>query len=147
VLVAGGLWPRASGVPNDAWLIRELLQQGLIARGPGQGPVEVTLYDNPGVHIFMSIDGAFFGTSDGAGGGNPKGGAGWLNDSAPFAWGSKYKRYHIVPSALRGSFGSSHNVTFQVTDPQALAALSLHQKVRVSYAEAASGSFLATAIG
>jgi hypothetical protein len=147
VLSAGGLWPTGSGVPNDAWVIKELLQQGLIARGPGKGPVEVTLYDDPGVHIFMSINGAFFGTSDGGGGGNPRGGAGWLNDGAPFASGSAYKRYHVVPSALTGSAGSSHKVSFQVDDLQSLTSVQLHQNVRVTYAEAASGSFIATAIG
>src|SRR5579884_626192 len=143
VLAAGGLWPSGSGVPNDAWVIRELLQRGLIARGPGVGPVEVTLYDDPGVHIFMSIDGAFFGTSDGGGGGNPRGGAGWLNDGAPFAWGSKYKRYHIVPAALAGSFGSGHRVTVQLDGLPQAPELQLHQTVRVSYAEAASGTFMA----
>ncbi len=103
VLAAGGLWPAGAGVPNDAWMIKELLQQGLIAKGPGTGPAEVTLYDDPGVHIFMSIDGGFFGTSDGGGGGNPRGGAGWLYDGAGFAWGTTYKRYHVVPSALKDS--------------------------------------------
>jgi hypothetical protein len=147
VLVAGGLWPAGSGVPNDAWVIRELLQQGLIARGPGTGPVEVMLYDDPGVHIFMSINGAFFGTSDGGGGGNPRGGAGWLNDGAPFAWGSTYKRYHIVPSALAGTAGWGHRVTFQAADPQSLTGLQVHQNVHVTYVEAASGSFIASAIG
>jgi hypothetical protein len=147
VLAAGGLWQAGSGVPNDAWMIKELLQQRLIARGPGKGPVEVTLYDDPGVHIFMSIDGAFFGTSDGGGGGNAHGGAGWLNDGAPLAWGSTYKRYHIVPSALGGSLGSSHKVTFQLEDVTAPPALQLHENVRVSYGEAASGTFIATGLG
>jgi hypothetical protein len=147
VLTAGGLWPAGSGVPNDAWMIKELRQQGLIARGPGTGPVEVTLYDDPGVHIFMSIDGDFFGTSDGGGGGNRRGGAGWLYDGAAFAWGHVYKRYHIVPSALTGSAGASHKLTFQLGDVQTAAPLQLHAKVRVNYAEVASGSFIATAIG
>ncbi len=147
VLAAGGLWPAQGGVPNDYWVIQELLQQRLIAPGPGAGPVEVTLYDDPGVHIFMSIDGGFFGTSDGGGGGNPRGGAGWLYDGASFAWGSVYRRYHIVPSALAGSRGTSHKVTFQLGGGQDASALQLHEKVRVAYAEAASGSFTATAIG
>jgi hypothetical protein len=147
VLTAGGLWQPRSGVPNDLWMTKELLQQGLIAPGPGTGPVEVMLYDDPGVHIFMSIDGGFFGTSDGGGGGNPRGGAGWLYDGAPFAWGNVYKRYHFVPSALAGSAGASHTVTFQLGDVQTASPLQLHEKVRVTYVEAASGSFTATAIG
>ncbi len=146
VLVAGGLWPAGAGVPNDHWVIKELLQQGLIAKGPGTGPAEVTLYDDPGVHIFMSINGGFFGTSDGGGGGNPRGGAGWLYDGAGFAWGTTYKRYHIVPSALRDPAGTSHRVTFQLTDPAGAPALQPGQHVRVAYTEAASGAMLAGAI-
>jgi hypothetical protein len=147
VLSAAGLWQAGTGVPNDFWMVKELLQQGLIAPGPGKGPVDVMLYDDPGVHIFMSIDGGYFGTSDGGGGGNRRGGAGWLYDGAAFAWGNVYKRYHVVPSALTGSAGASHQVTFQLGDLQIASPLALHQKVRVSYAEAASGSFIATAIG
>ncbi len=144
VLTAGGLWPANSGVPNDYWIIRELLQQRLIAPGPGTGPVDVMLYDDPGVHIFMSIDGGYFGTSDGGGGGDARGGAGWLYDGAYFAWGRTYKRYHFVSAALSRGAGASHKITFQLTGAQT--PLQLHQQVRVSYAEAASGSFLATAI-
>ena len=75
VLSGAGVWQPTSGVPNDAGIIAELLQQHLIGRGAGHGATEVTLYDDPGVHIFMNIDGRFFGTSDGGGGGNPNGGA------------------------------------------------------------------------
>lgn len=147
VLSGGGLWQPDSGVPNDYWIIQELLQRGLIARGAGVGPVEVTLYDDPGVHIFMSIDGDFFGTSDGGGGGNPRGGAGWLYDGAPFAWGTTYKRYHVVPSALTGGAGAAHKVTFQLRSlPTGTTGLEIGQKTRVSYSEAASGSMLATSI-
>jgi hypothetical protein len=147
VLSAAGIWPVGSSVPNDFWVIKELLQQGLIAPGPGKGPVDVMLYDDPGVHIFMSINGGYFGTSDGGGGGNRRGGAGWLYDGAAFAWGNVYKRYHVVPSALAGTAGASHRVTFQLGDLQSAPQLQLNQKVRVTYAEAASGSFIATAIG
>jgi hypothetical protein len=126
-------------------VIKELRQQGLIAPGPGKGPVDVMLYDDPNVHIFMSIDGAYFGTSDGGGGGNRRGGAGWLDDGAPFAWGSTYRRYHIVPSALTGGAGASHKITFQLTDLPTPPALGAH--VRVTYVQAASGSIIATAIG
>jgi len=73
VLEGAGLWPSGAGVPSDAGVVAELLRDGVIARGAGRGPVEVTLYDRPGVHIFMNIDGRFFGTSDGGGGGNRRG--------------------------------------------------------------------------
>ena len=55
-----------SGVPNDAGVISYLRQRGEIAPGAGDGPQEVTLYDDPDVHIFMNINGRFFGTSDGS---------------------------------------------------------------------------------
>lgn len=145
VLSAGGLWAAGSGVPNDYWIIQELLQRRLIAPGPGTGPVDVMLYDDPGIHIFMSIDGGYFGTSDGGGGGNPRGGAGWLYDGAGFAWGTTYKRYHFVASALGAVGGASHKITFQLGEDQNT--LEPHQQVRVSYAQAASGSMIATAIG
>ncbi len=56
VLAGAGVWQPTSGVPNDAGIITELLQQHLIARGAAHGATEVTLYDYPGVHIFMDID-------------------------------------------------------------------------------------------
>jgi hypothetical protein len=74
-------------VPNDAGIIAVLRRQKLIARGVGHGPNAVTFWDKPGVHIFVSIDGRAFGTSDG-GAGSPSrrhGGAGWLDDGTPVA--------------------------------------------------------------
>jgi hypothetical protein len=148
VLSAGGLWPAGAGVPNDYWVIKELLQRRLIAPGPGTGPVDVMLYDDPGVHIFMSINGGFFGTSDGGGGGNPRGGAGWLYDGAYFAWGITYKRYHVVPSALTGGAGASHKLTFEIADPATVSVSPLQagQHVRVAYTQAASGALVVTSI-
>jgi hypothetical protein len=147
VLAAAGLWQAGSGVPNDAGIVAQLRSEGLIARGVGTGPVAVTLYDHPGVHIFMSIDGRFFGTSDGAGGGNPRGGAGWLDDGAPDAMSPLYKSYHFVPSVLRGSTSSGHDVTFQTSGLQdAVGSLSVGDKVQVTYEEVSSGSLVATAI-
>lgn len=60
ILHAGGVLdaPRVSG---------DFMTYGL------PGPGEVTLYANP-THVYMSIDGRFFGTS----GSNPGGGAGWF---------------------------------------------------------------------
>jgi hypothetical protein len=147
VLTAAGLWPAGASVPNDHWVIKELLQRHLIAPGPGTGAVDVMLYDNPGVHIFMSINGGFFGTSDGSGGGNSRGGAGWLYDGARYAWGTKYKRYHFVPSALTGGTGASQKLTFQIVDPAIAAVPQPGQHVRVGYTKAASGALLVTAIG
>lgn len=68
VLSGARLWPAGSGVPGDYGLVQYLARAGLIARGPGRAPNTVNLYDHPGVHIFMSINGRYFGTSDGSGG-------------------------------------------------------------------------------
>ena len=147
VLVAAGLWPAGSGVPADNGIISQLRSEGLIVRGAGAGPVEVTLYDDPGVHIFMNIDGRFFGTSDGGGGGNPRGGAGWLSDGAPDATSSRYRRYHFKTSALRGSVSSGHDVTFELGNLDALSSqLQTGESVRVTYMERQSGLMVATAL-
>lgn len=77
VLAGAGLWPAGAGVPADKGVISELLAEHLITPGLSRAPAAVTLYDDPGVHIFMNIDGRFFGTSDGGGGGErPAGPAG-----------------------------------------------------------------------
>lgn len=147
VLARAGLWPAGQGVPNDAGIVAELLHQGMIARGAGTGPVEVTLYDQPGVHIFMNIDGRFFGTADGGGGGNPRGGAGWLDDGAPDASSSAYRRYHVLPAYLRASTNASHSVTFQLAQwgsPPGV--LAVGEKVQVSYSQTRSGTLVATAV-
>ncbi|MGH2892314.1 MAG: hypothetical protein ACRDPM_03475, partial [Solirubrobacteraceae bacterium] len=70
VLAGAGLLPAGMPVPNDAGIITELRRAKLIVPGVGRGAGAVTFYDKPNVHIFMSIDGRFFGTSDG-GAGNP----------------------------------------------------------------------------
>lgn len=146
VLAGAGLWPAGSGVPNDAGIIATLRQERLIARGVGTGPVEVTLYDHPGVHIFMSIDGRFFGTSDGAGGGDPRGGAGWLDDGAPDASRRVYKAYHLLPSVLRSSTNAGHIVSFQLGALPSLPAVELGDTVQVSYSENSAGSLFPTSI-
>jgi hypothetical protein len=147
VLAGAGLWPAGDGVPNDAGIIAQLLSEHLITRGAGTGPVEVTLYDHPGVHIFMNIDGRFFGTSDGGGGGNPRGGAGWLDDGAPDASSRGYKPYHFFPWVLKGSTTAGHIDSFQLgqltTDG---AGLLLGVKVRVTYEQTRAGSMFATAL-
>lgn len=102
VLSAAGLWTQGSSVPRDDGIISQLLSQNIIAPGPGSGTPECTLYDNPSVHIFMRLDGKFWGTSDGQNGNHsqPNGGAGWLNDSHPDASSSSFNQYHILPSIL-----------------------------------------------
>lgn len=142
VLAGAGLWQPGSGVPNDAGVIRQLLQERLIARGAGTAPDEVTLYDDPGVHIFMNVNGRFFGTSDG-GAGDPKGGPTWLDDGAPDAWTPVYKRYHVLPSVLRNKTTYGQSYTFETSS--ALGA-EVGDQVRVSYSETKAGSIVATAI-
>jgi hypothetical protein len=147
VLATAGLWPAGGGVPNDAGIIASLRSEGLIARGVGSGPVEVTLYDDPGVHIFMNIDGRFFGTSDGGGGGDPRGGAGWLDDGAPDASSPAYKAYHLVPSVLRASTSSGHILSLQAGTLDRLGpTLQVGDSVNVTYREIASGELIATAV-
>lgn len=141
VLAGAGLWPAGSSVPNDAGVIHQLLSEHIIARGAGTPPREVTLYDKPGVHIFMNIDGRFFGTSDGAGGGNRRGGAGWLSDGAPDAHTRAFKRYHVLPSVLRDRTSYGHDLTFQTGAQAALAAeLALGDRVRVGYTTSGAGT-------
>jgi hypothetical protein len=144
VLAGGGLWAAGSGVPNDAGVIKQLLAERMIARGPGVAPSEVTLYDDPGVHIFMNIDGRFFGTSDG-GGGDPKGGPAWLYDGAPDASSRVYKRYHILPSVLKTktTYGQVYTVA---SDPTLTYGAETGDRVQISYAESAAGTMTATAI-
>jgi hypothetical protein len=150
VLAGAGLWPAGSPVPSDAGVITQLLQERLIARGAGTAPDEVTLYDYPGVHIFMNIDGRFFGTSDGGAGNasQPRGGAGWLADGAPDAFSRKFKRYHVLASVLRDQTTYGHSLTFQV-DPNAaiIAGVAPGDDIRVSYEQTGSGSMIASAIG
>jgi hypothetical protein len=163
VLAGAGLWPAGSGVPADNGVIAQLMSEHLIARGAGTGPNSVTLYDDPGVHIFMNIDGRFFGTSDGGGGGDRKGGAGWLSGSAWDASDRAFKQYHVLPAVLdtKTTYGQSY--TFQLGagesssygrggygmpggDENLLTGFALGDKVKVSYAEAGSGEMTADAI-
>jgi len=147
VLAGAGLWPAGTPVPNDAGVITQLRQQKLIARGPGTAPDEVTLYDDPGVHIFMNVDGRFFGTSDG-GGGNAKGGPTWLDDGAPDSFDRAFKRYHVLPSVLKDRATYGHSVTFQLGQNAGLIdGIELGDDLRVSYAQNGSGGMTASVIG
>ena len=147
VLVAGGLWPQGSGVPNDWDLVRYLLRQSLIAPGAGTGPAEVTLYDDPGVHIFMNIDGRFWGTSDGGGGGDAKGGPGWLDDGAWDVANNHFRRYHVVAAALKAKTLAGNSFTFDLgPQTESLPGLVAGMKVGVSYSTSKYGTIVANAV-
>ena len=146
VLRGAGLWPAGSGVPNDAGVIRYLLRHHEIARGPGVGPQEVTLYDNPGVHIFMNIDGRFFGTSDGGGGGDRRGGPGWLDDGAPDAYNPRFRRYHFLPSVLRATTTAGFTSGFQYGAGVNLAGVPMGVPVHVLYTTTPQGTMIAQAV-
>jgi hypothetical protein len=142
VLAPAGLWQPGSPVPGDAGVIGQLLQQHLIASGAGTSPTEVTLYDDPGVHIFMNIDGRFFGTSDG-GGGNSKGGPTWLNDGAADASNRHYKRYHVLPSVLANRTAYGQAFTFQTVPSLTLApGTSPGERATITYTAAKTGALI-----
>jgi hypothetical protein len=141
VLAGAGLWAAGSPVPNDAGVIGQLLQERIIARGPGSPPDEVTLYDDPGIHIFMNIDGRFFGTSDGGGGGTPKGGAGWLDDGAADAYSRAYRQYHVLPSVLHDRTTYGHSLSFLTgAAPGAAAVVQVGDRIHVDYTTTPSGT-------
>lgn len=147
VLAEAGLWPVAEGVPNDAGIIAELLHEHLIARGAGHGASEVTFYDDAGVHIFMNIDGRFFGTSDGGGGGNPNGGAGWLDDGAPDASSHQYKAYHLLPGVVGEQTSLERIFTFETRGHAAIThGLSLGGAAHVAYTVAPNGNLVAQSV-
>jgi hypothetical protein len=147
VLVAGGLWPEGQGVPNDAGVVKYLLKQKLIAPGAGTGPTEVTLYDDPGVHIFMNIDGRFWGTSDGGAGADPKGGPSWLDDGAWDATNNHYRRYHFVASVLRAKTAAGYSLTFNLGPQTALApGLGIGSQINVAYSTSKYGTMVASAV-
>ena len=140
VLSGAGVWQPTGGVPNDAGIVAQLLHEHLIARGAGRGATEATLYDDPGVHIFMDIDGRFFGTSDGGGGGDPAGGAGWLDDGAPDATSHVYKRYHLLLPVLRQPTTFERILTFYTGGKASIVhGLEFGSEVHVSYTQTATG--------
>jgi len=147
VLSGAGVWQPTSGVPNDAGIIAQLLSEHLIARGAGHGASEVTLYDDPGVHIFMEIDGHFFGTSDGGGGGNPAGGAGWLADGAPEATSHVYKRYHLRLPVIQQQTTFERILTFETTGHATVThGLELGSDVHVGYTQTPNGRMTAQGV-
>lgn len=146
VLAGGGLWPVGSGVPNDAGVIRYLRQHGEIAPGAGSGPQEVTLYDDPGVHIFMNIDGRFFGTSDGGGGGDRRGGPGWLDDSAWDTHNPRFRRYHFLPSVLKTTTSAGYTTAFEFGPGVDVSGLPIGAKVTVIYKTTNEGTMVAQSV-
>ncbi len=147
VLVAGGLWPAGTPVPSDAGVIQYLLRAKLIARGAGAGPQEVTLYDDPGVHIFMNIDGRFFGTSDGGSGGDAKGGPGWLDDGASDVASPAFKRYHFVAGALKATTSAGYALAFQFVPGTSLPpGYPVGAKVHVVYKTTTAGTMVAQSV-
>lgn len=111
VLVGGGFWDVGSSVPNDAGIISALKSKGVIAPGSASGTPSCNIFDNPGDHIFMSLNGAYFGTSDGDGGPNNttrfgKGGGGgtWLTEGSDVPI---FAHYHILPELLSGETNTS----------------------------------------
>jgi hypothetical protein len=149
VLAGAGVLPAGMPVPNDAGIIAELRQQKLIARGIGHGPNAVTFWDKPGVHIFMSIDGHDFGTSDG-GAGNPAqrhGGAGWLDDGAPDASNPAFKLYHLIASELSAITVYGPTLTFQTGGAyDLLDGVVLGDNLHVNYTRGRGGTLTAREI-
>jgi hypothetical protein len=138
VLSSASLWQPGTPVPGDAGVIAQLRQEHLIAKGVGTGSTAVTLWDDPGVHIFMNIDGRYFGT-----GANAKGGPGWLSGSGT----SGFKPWHFIPSALSGSVTYGAALTFGVgSNSGLLYGLSVGQHVQVQYKTAKTGALTATAV-
>jgi hypothetical protein len=149
VLAGAGVLPAGMPVPSDAGVIAELRHQKLIAAGVGRGAGAVTFWDKPGVHIFMSINGRDFGTSDG-GAGNPAqrhGGAGWLSDGAPDASNPRFKPYHLVTSELSAATVYGPTLTFQTGGAyELLDGVVLGDALRVSYTRDRKGVLTAGAV-
>ena len=146
-LAGASLWPAGSPVPTDAGVVAQLLRDRLIAPGAGRPPNEVTLYDDPGVHIFININGRFWGTSDGGSGGDRAGGAGWLSDGAMDASSRHFKRYHVLPSVLRATATYGQDYSFQFAANPVLAdGLLAGDPVKVAYASSGIGTMNAAAI-
>jgi hypothetical protein len=149
VLAGAGLLAPGMPVPNDAGVIAQLRQAKLIAPGVGHGAGAVTFWDKPGVHIFMSINGRDFGTSDGGAGNpaQPHGGAGWLNDGAPDAANRAFKPYHLVAAELSAATVYGPTLTFQTGGADDLLdGIVLGDPLHVSYTRDRKGVLTAGAV-
>lgn len=146
VLTAARLWPTGASVPGDSGVISELRSWHLISPGAGRGPTQVNLYDYPGVHIFMSIGGRFFGTSAGGYPGNSRGGPGWLDGSTPDAFSHHFKRYHFLPSVLHGRV-AGQDVAFRSGTLAALVGqFQPGEPISVAYRQTKYGTLVATSV-
>lgn len=137
VLAGAGLWAAGTGVPADGGVIATLRRQRLIVRGAGRGPRAVTLWDRPGVHIFIEIGRRFFGTSDGGGpsSGNPAGGPGWLHDGASDTLQRAFHPWHLDRAALaeRVDTGLTITVALPGTLSDTTGELTVGDRVGVRY--------------
>lgn len=146
VLAGANLWPAGGGVPGDAGVISELRTAHMIVKGAGHGPSQVTLYDDPDVHIFMNVNGRFFGTSAGGSAGNARGGPGWLDGSTPDAFSHVYKRYHFVSSVVHGRTGGQ-SIGFRPGPLQGVAnQFQVGEPMSVTYQATRYGTLVATGI-
>jgi hypothetical protein len=146
VLSEARLWPTGAAVPGDSGVISELRAWHLIAPGAGRGPTQVNLYDYPGVHIFMSIGGRFFGTSAGGYPGNSKGGPGWLDGSTPDAFSRHFKRYHFLPSVLHGQVAGQDVAFRSGTLAGLVGQFQPGEPISVSYRQTQYGTLVATSV-
>jgi hypothetical protein len=142
VLAAGGLWPKGSAVPGDAGIIQELLARKLIVPGGGTGPGAITLYDQPGRHIFMNIAGRFYDTGFGQ-----RGGADWADGpESTRGW----KIYHVRPTYLKQSGSDLHYATLYTgtskADSLRIAGFSVGATVDVGYRQNTDGSLTLTGV-
>lgn len=145
VLTGAGLWPVGMSVPNDAGVIRYLRLRHLIVKGAGRGPRSVTLYDKPGVHIFMNIGGRFYGTSDGGATTNRRGGPAWL-DVGSDVTSRAFRRYHFVARALHSRTSAGYTIGFEPGANVGLLDYPLGTKLNVTYRTTGSGMLVAQAI-
>jgi hypothetical protein len=147
LLVAVGLYPAGESLPDDAGIIDYLLEQHLIAPGPGRGPASVTFYDQPGTHIFMNIGGRLWGTASGGPAGDSNGGAGWLDGSSE-ASSPSFKEYHLRASVLDLRAGAGYSVAYAYGSAGSgeLTGLRRGDPVNVTARAAGDGTMVATAV-
>lgn len=103
VLYAAGIYEGSVG--TDASLVQSLVASGKLVRGVDNSSTSITIWDNPGQHVFMRIggvNGKYWGTSDNQGTGNAAGGPGWLSSgNASNAVPSGFIPYHIPEGILK----------------------------------------------
>lgn len=110
VLSGAGVVTPGQSIGRDDSLVATLVQQGFLQPGGGTGSPEVSIFDNPGQHIFMRINGQYFGTADATGHlpGTSLQGAGWIANGSP----GTFNQYHVPPAIL------SKSTTYQLPSQQ-----------------------------